>query len=92
MSLPRVRPAIARQNAEATCEGQAARRSPSHNLVFLTFAAIMTHQRDLKHVVTSICETDFSGYQAGLRQLTPSVFIGGTARDGSAPNMRSNAC
>jgi 7-cyano-7-deazaguanine synthase len=35
---------------------------PGRNLVFLTFAAIVAHQRDLKHVVTGVCETDFSGY------------------------------
>ncbi|WP_076862051.1 7-cyano-7-deazaguanine synthase QueC [Bradyrhizobium mercantei] len=35
---------------------------PGRNLVFLTFAAIVAHQRGLKHVVTGVCETDFSGY------------------------------
>lgn len=35
---------------------------PGRNLIFLTFAAIVAHQRDLKHVVTGVCETDFSGY------------------------------
>jgi 7-cyano-7-deazaguanine synthase len=35
---------------------------PGRNLVFLTFAAIVAHQRDLRAVVTGVCETDFSGY------------------------------
>ena len=35
---------------------------PGRNLVFLTFAAIVAHQRGLKHVVAGVCETDFSGY------------------------------
>ena len=29
---------------------------PGRNLVFLTFAAIVAHQRDLKYVVTGVCE------------------------------------
>ena len=35
---------------------------PGRNLLFLTFAAIVAHQRGLKHVVAGVCETDFSGY------------------------------
>ena len=35
---------------------------PGRNLVFLTFAAIVAEQRGLKHVVTGVCETDYSGY------------------------------
>ncbi|KRA84088.1 7-cyano-7-deazaguanine synthase QueC [Altererythrobacter sp. Root672] len=35
---------------------------PGRNLVFLTFAAITAFQRGLKHVVTGVCETDYSGY------------------------------
>jgi 7-cyano-7-deazaguanine synthase len=35
---------------------------PGRNLVFLTFAAIVAHQRGLGRVVTGVCETDFSGY------------------------------
>jgi 7-cyano-7-deazaguanine synthase len=32
------------------------------NMVFLTFAAILAKQRGIKHIVTGVCETDFSGY------------------------------
>ncbi|AEG49603.1 exsB protein [Sphingobium chlorophenolicum L-1] len=35
---------------------------PGRNLIFLTFAAITAYQRGLKHVVTGVCETDYSGY------------------------------
>jgi 7-cyano-7-deazaguanine synthase len=35
---------------------------PGRNLVFMTFAAAVAFQRDLKHLVTGVCETDFSGY------------------------------
>jgi 7-cyano-7-deazaguanine synthase len=35
---------------------------PGRNLVFMTFAAIVGHQRDLGRVVSGVCETDFSGY------------------------------
>lgn len=35
---------------------------PGRNLVFLTFAAITAFQRGIKHVVTGVCETDYSGY------------------------------
>ncbi|MBB4100489.1 7-cyano-7-deazaguanine synthase QueC [Sphingomonas kyeonggiensis] len=35
---------------------------PGRNLIFLTLAAIVAYQRGLKHVVTGVCETDYSGY------------------------------
>ncbi|WP_339211290.1 7-cyano-7-deazaguanine synthase QueC [Aeribacillus sp. FSL K6-8210] len=35
---------------------------PGRNLVFLTFAAILAKQLGAKHIVTGVCETDFSGY------------------------------
>jgi 7-cyano-7-deazaguanine synthase len=35
---------------------------PGRNIVFLTFAAAVAYRRGLKHVVTGVCETDFSGY------------------------------
>ena len=30
--------------------------------MFFTFAAIVAYQRDIKHIVTGVCETDYSGY------------------------------
>jgi 7-cyano-7-deazaguanine synthase len=35
---------------------------PGRNIAFLTFAAVVAYRRGLKHVVTGVCETDFSGY------------------------------
>ncbi len=35
---------------------------PGRNLVFLTFAAAIAYRRGLKHIVTGVCETDYSGY------------------------------
>lgn len=35
---------------------------PGRNLVFLLFAGIVAFQSQLKHLVTGVCETDFSGY------------------------------
>jgi len=35
---------------------------PGRNLLFLTFAAAVAFRRGLKHLVTGVCETDYSGY------------------------------
>ena len=35
---------------------------PGRNLVFLTLAAALAWRRGLKHIVTGVCETDYSGY------------------------------
>lgn len=35
---------------------------PGRNLVFLSLAAAQAYRRGLKHLVTGVCETDFSGY------------------------------
>jgi 7-cyano-7-deazaguanine synthase len=35
---------------------------PGRNLLFLTYAAAIAYRRGLKHLVTGVCETDFSGY------------------------------
>jgi len=35
---------------------------PGRNLIFLTFAAALAARRGLRHLVTGVCETDFSGY------------------------------
>lgn len=35
---------------------------PGRNLLFLTFAAAVAYRRGLKHVITGVCETDYSGY------------------------------
>jgi 7-cyano-7-deazaguanine synthase len=35
---------------------------PGRNLIFLTFAAALAYRRGIKHIVTGVCETDYSGY------------------------------
>ncbi|SNR78116.1 preQ(0) biosynthesis protein QueC [Humidesulfovibrio mexicanus] len=35
---------------------------PGRNLVFLTLAGAQAYRRGLKHLVTGVCETDYSGY------------------------------
>lgn len=35
---------------------------PGRNLLFLSFAGILAKQLGAKHIVTGVCETDFSGY------------------------------
>ena len=35
---------------------------PARNLLFLTFAGALAYRRGLKHIVTGVCETDYSGY------------------------------
>ena len=35
---------------------------PGRNLLFLTFAATLAYRRCIKHIVTGVCETDYSGY------------------------------
>lgn len=35
---------------------------PGRNLLFLTLSASLAYRRGLKHIVTGVCETDFSGY------------------------------
>jgi 7-cyano-7-deazaguanine synthase len=35
---------------------------PGRNIMFLTFAAAIAYRRGLKHIVTGVCETDYSGY------------------------------
>jgi 7-cyano-7-deazaguanine synthase len=35
---------------------------PGRNLIFLNFAAAIAYRRGAKHLVTGVCETDYSGY------------------------------
>ena len=45
-----------------TAEGLPSTFVPGRNLLFLTFAAALAYRRGLKHIVTGVCETDYSGY------------------------------
>lgn len=35
---------------------------PARNLLFLSFASALAYQIGAKHIITGVCETDFSGY------------------------------
>lgn len=35
---------------------------PGRNILFLTLAATLAYRRDIKHIITGVCETDYSGY------------------------------
>jgi 7-cyano-7-deazaguanine synthase len=35
---------------------------PGRNLIFLTYAAALAYRRGIRHLVTGVCETDYSGY------------------------------
>ncbi len=35
---------------------------PGRNIIFFTFAAALAYRRGLRHIVTGVCETDYSGY------------------------------
>lgn len=35
---------------------------PGRNLIFLTFAGALAYRRGAKHLITGVCETDYSGY------------------------------
>jgi len=35
---------------------------PGRNLIFLSFAAAVAYRRDLRRIVSGVCETDYSGY------------------------------
>ena len=35
---------------------------PGRNLLFFTYAAAIAYRRGLRHIVTGVCETDYSGY------------------------------
>jgi 7-cyano-7-deazaguanine synthase len=48
--------------AQHRTEGLPATFVPGRNLVFFTFAAIVAYQRDIRNIVTGVCETDYSGY------------------------------
>jgi 7-cyano-7-deazaguanine synthase len=47
---------------EMTQNGLPSTFVPGRNLVFLTFAAAIAYRRGAKHIVTGVCETDYSGY------------------------------
>ena len=46
---------------------------PGRNLIFLTFAAAYAWQRDIRHVVTGVAQTDYSGYPDCRRETIDAL-------------------
>ncbi|MCK5647889.1 MAG: 7-cyano-7-deazaguanine synthase QueC [Gammaproteobacteria bacterium] len=53
---------------------------PGRNLIFLTFAAAYAYQRSIKHLITGVAQTDYSGYpdcrESTLRSLEQTLRLG----------------
>lgn len=53
---------------------------PGRNLILLTFAAAYAYPRGIGHLVTGVCETDYSGYpdcrQAAIGALQQAIRLG----------------
>ncbi|MCB1921071.1 MAG: 7-cyano-7-deazaguanine synthase QueC [Candidatus Competibacteraceae bacterium] len=53
---------------------------PGRNLIFLTFAAALAHPRGIRHLVTGVAQTDYSGYpdcrQTTLQTLERALCLG----------------
>ena len=53
---------------------------PGRNLIFLTFAAAWAWPRDIRHIVTGVAQTDYSGYPDCRREtmdaLTSALSLG----------------
>ncbi|MEX0732896.1 MAG: 7-cyano-7-deazaguanine synthase QueC [Aquisalimonadaceae bacterium] len=47
---------------EAGAHGLPTTFVPGRNLLFLTLAAAVAYRRGIRHLITGVCETDFSGY------------------------------
>lgn len=57
--------ALTRDDIEVKCGNDGELPSTfvdGRNLLFLSFAAVAAKQKGLRHIVTGVCETDFSGY------------------------------
>lgn len=59
---------------------------PGRNLIFLTFAAAWAWQRDIRHLVTGVAQTDYSGYP-DCREATIDA-LGETLRKGMESDVQ----
>jgi 7-cyano-7-deazaguanine synthase len=59
--------------AAADLEGLPATFVPGRNLVFLTFAAAYCWPRRVRHIVTGVAQTDYSGYPDCRRETIESL-------------------
>lgn len=50
------------QEIGTTTEGLPTTFVPGRNIFFLTLAAVVAYQQNIRHIVTGVCETDYSGY------------------------------
>jgi 7-cyano-7-deazaguanine synthase len=48
---------------------------PGRNLLFLSFAGVLASQVGAKHIITGVCETDFSGYPDCRDQFIKSLNV-----------------
>lgn len=46
---------------------------PGRNLLFLTFAAQIAYTRNIHHLVTGVCQTDYSGYPDCRHEFISSI-------------------
>ncbi len=46
---------------------------PGRNIIFLTFSAALAYQRGIKHLVTGVSQTDYSGYPDCREETIKSV-------------------
>lgn len=53
---------------------------PGRNILFLTIAGAIAYQKKIKHLVTGVCQTDFSGYpdcrDATIKSLQATLNLG----------------
>jgi len=53
---------------------------PGRNILFLTIAAAYAYQKRIKHIITGVCQTDYSGYpdcrDATIKSLQATLKLG----------------
>jgi len=53
---------------------------PGRNIIFLTFAAAYAYHREIRHIVTGVAQTDYSGYpdcrEATIRAVQATLRLG----------------
>lgn len=67
---------------------------PGRNLIFMNFAAALAYRRNARHLVTGVCETDYSGYPdcrddtMKALQVVLNLGMGQPAKNGSGASGR----
>lgn len=65
---------------------------PGRNLVFLSFASILAYQIGARHIITGVCETDFSGYRTAVTSLSNPAMSPSTWRWKSRSSFIRRLC